>query len=107
MATLQATVTEMGQCPLYRLLVSERQTLNASIRRLARGDAPQYEPLNARSRAAGMVQHSICHRRAQGGQLRAGSLALIEETINHLPADERENILEALVVCRAGCVLTR
>lgn len=106
MATLQAPVTEIGQCPLYRLLVSERQTLNASIRRLARGVAPQYEPLNARSRAAGMVQHSICHRRAQGGQLRAGSLALIEETINHLPTDERGDIIEALDACRAGCALT-
>jgi hypothetical protein len=107
MATLQAPVTEIGQCPLYRLLVSERHTLNASIRRLARGAAPQYEPLNARSRAAGMVQHSICHQRARGGQPRAGSLALIEETIDHLPADEQGDILEALGACRAGCALTR
>lgn len=107
MATVQAPITEVVNCPLYRLLVSERQSLDATILRLASGESPQYEPLNGRSRAAGMVQHSICRRRAQGGQPRAGALALIEDTVENLPADERGDIMDALVACLSGCTLTR
>lgn len=105
MSTVQASVTEVAQCPLYRLLVAERQSLDGAINRLTSTDDPGYEPLNARSRAAGMVQHSICHRRARGGEPRLGSLALIEAAVEQLPEEERKYIIESLASCLAGCAL--
>lgn len=105
MSTIQASVTEVEQCPLHRLLIAERQSLDAAISRLASGMASQYEPLTTRSRAAGMVQYSICRRRASGDELRASELSRIEEAIGHLSDSEQSAILEALASCRAGCGL--
>jgi hypothetical protein len=90
---------------LYRLLVAERQALDAVIARLASGQAPAYRALNARSRAAGQVQHGICRRRRAGELLRASALFHIEEAVSLLDADEADDILEALASCRAGCRL--
>lgn len=106
MSTMQAPVTEVGQCPLYRLFVSERQSLDAAVLQLASGKTPQYEPLNARSRAAGLVQHNICRRRAYGERLRASALSHIEEAVGYLSASEQADILEALAACRAGCAFS-
>ena len=106
MATMQAPVTEVRQCPLYRLFVSERQSLDAAILQLTSGKVPQYEPLNARLRAAAMVKYNICRRRAGGERLRASALTHIDEAIEHLTASEQSNILEALAACRAGCALS-
>ncbi len=105
MSAIQSPITEVEQCPLYRLLVNEREALDAAMLRLASGDASRYEPLNARSRAAGMVQYSICRRRAYGERLRPGDLSRIEEAVGSLAESEQSDILEALAACRAGCNL--
>lgn len=105
MSTIQASVTDVEQCPLHRLLMAERQSLDAAISRLASGAASGYEPLNARSRVAGMVQYSICRRRASGDDPRESELSRIEEAVGHLSDDEQGAILEALASCRAGCGL--
>jgi hypothetical protein len=107
MFTMQAPVTEVGQCPLYQLLVAEQQSLDAAILRLAGGKAPLYEPLTARSRVAGMIQHNICRRRAYGERLRASALSHIEEAVGHLSDSEQVDVLDALASCRAGCKLGR
>jgi hypothetical protein len=104
---MQAPVTEVEQCPLYRLFVSEQQAITAAIIRLANGEPARYEALNARSRVAGMVQYSICQRRAYGERLRPGALSHIEEAAGNLPASEQDAIFEALAACRAGCALMR
>ncbi|MGE5333493.1 MAG: hypothetical protein ACM3N4_02230 [Nitrososphaerota archaeon] len=107
MSTIQASVTEVEQCPLHRLLMAERQSLDAAISRLAGGMASQYEPLTLRSRVAGMVQYSICRRRASGGRPRASELSRIEEAAGHLSDGEQTAILEALTSCQVGCELRR
>ncbi len=106
MSTVQAPVTDVEQCPLYRLLASEREALNAAMRRLADGKTPHYEPPNARSRAAGMIQYSICRRRAYGDRLRPSDLSRIEEAVGGIDDSEQSDILNALAACRAGCKLT-
>lgn len=106
MSTIQVPVTQVEQCPLYQLLVAERQAVDSAIGRLARGDAPQYEPLDARSRVAGMVQHSICRQRTLGEQPRERALSHIEDAIGHLPTHEQPAVLEALTACQAGCLLS-
>lgn len=107
MATMQSPVTEAEQCPLYQLLLSEREALNAAMLRLADGKASRYEPLNARSRAAGMIQYSICRRRAYGDRLRPNDLSRIEEAVSGIAESEQSDILTALAACRAGCTLPR
>jgi hypothetical protein len=107
MPAIQPPVTEVEQCPLYQLLVSEREALNAAMLRLADGTAPRYEPLNARSRAAGMIQYSICRRRAYGDRLRPNDLSRIEDAISGIAESEQSDILNALAACRAGCRLSR
>ncbi|MGO8951328.1 MAG: hypothetical protein ACLQUY_27475 [Ktedonobacterales bacterium] len=106
MFTMPVPVTAVEQCPLYRLIVSERQSLDAAILRLASGKSPQYQPINGRSRVAGLVQDNICRRRACGERLRASALSHIEEAVDYLPASEQADILEALAACRAGCALS-
>jgi len=100
-----SAVTEVEQCPLYRLLISEREALDAAMLRLTNGEASRFEPLNARSRAAGMVQHSICRRRAYGERLRPSELSRVEEAVGNLAEREQADIFEALAACRAGCSL--
>jgi hypothetical protein len=107
MYAIQPPVTEVEQCPLYRLLASERKALNAAMLRLADGKASRYEPLTARSRAAGMIQHSICRRRAYGERLRPNDLTRIEEAIASVAESEQGDILNALAACRSGCKLPR
>jgi|GEM_PF-1169072 hypothetical protein len=107
MPTKPEPVTEVEQCPLYRLLAAERQALDAALLRLTSGQAALYEPLNARSRAAGLVQFSICWRRANGQRLRASALSHIEEAVGYLPVSEQSDILDALAACRAGCTIRR
>ncbi|HET8908169.1 MAG TPA: hypothetical protein VFN11_14520 [Ktedonobacterales bacterium] len=107
MFTMQSPVTEVGQCPLYRILVAEQQSLDATILRLASGKAAQYEPLNARSRAAGMIQHNICRRRTFGERLSSSALSHIEEAVSQLSESEQADVLAALAACRAGCALGR
>lgn len=100
-------VTETEQCPLYRLLVAEREALDAAIGRSANGAAPRFELTGARARVAGMVQEHICRRRAYGERLRPGALSQIEEAVGRLPDDEQSDVLDALASCRAGCTLRR
>lgn len=107
MFTMQPPVTEVEQCPLYRLLVAERESLDSAMFRLANGQATRYEPLNARSRVAGMIEHSICRRRAYGERMRPNDLSRIEEAVDSLSESEQADILEALAACRAGCSLKR
>ncbi|HEY7342469.1 MAG TPA: hypothetical protein VH591_16460 [Ktedonobacterales bacterium] len=107
MSTMQPPVTTVEQCPLYQLLVSEREALNAAMLRLADGEASRYEPLTARSRAAGMIQYNICRRRAYGNRLRPNDLSRIEEAVGGIAESEQSDILNALAACRAGCRLTR
>lgn len=107
MFTIQPPVTEVGQCPLYRILLAEQQSLDATILRLASGQAAQYEPLNARSRAAGMIQHSICRRRTSGERLSSSALSHIEAAVGQLSASEQSDILNALAACRTGCEFGR
>ena len=104
---IQKPVSEVEQCPLYQLLLTERRSLDATIERLASGVAPMYQPLNARSRVAGMIQAGICERRARGERLRPGDLSRIEQAIGYLPDHEQDTLLETLVCCRAGCRLRR
>jgi hypothetical protein len=106
MPTMRPPVTEVEQCPLYQLLALERDALDAAMLRLADGNTPQYEPLNARSRAAGMIQYSICRRRAYGDRLRPNDLSRIEEAVGGIVESEQRDILNALAACRAGCRLT-
>jgi hypothetical protein len=94
MATVQSPVTEAEQCPLYQLLLSEREALNAAMLRLADGKAPRYEPLNARSRA-------------YGERLRPNDLSRIDEAVSGIDESEQSDILNALAACRAGCTLPR
>lgn len=105
MYAVQSPVTEVEQCPLYRLLAAEREALNGAMSRLAGGKASRYEPFNARSRAASMIQYSICQRRAYGHRLRPNDLSRIEDAISGIPDSEQSDILNALVACRAGCKL--
>jgi len=107
MSAMQPPVIEVEQCPLYRLLALEREALDTMMLRLADGKASQYEPLNARSRAAGIIQHSICRRRAYGERLRPNELSHIEEAIGNIIESEQSDILVALAACRAGCMLPR
>lgn len=100
-------VTETEQCPLYRLLVAEREALDAAIARSANGAAPRFELTGMRARVAGMVQEHICRRRAYGERLRPGALSQIEEAVGRLPDDEQSDVLDALASCRAGCTLRR
>ena len=106
-AMVQKPMSEVEYCPLHQLLLAERRSLDATITRLASGVAPMYQPLNARSRVAGMVQSTICERRARGERLRPGELSRIEQAIGNLPDYEQEALLEALASCRAGCRLRR
>lgn len=107
MFTMQSPVTEVEQCPLYRILVAERQSLDATILRLASGKAAQYEPLNARSRVAGMIQHNICRRRASGERLSSSALSHIEEAVGQLSEREQPDVVNALAACRTGCEFGR
>jgi hypothetical protein len=107
MFTMQPPVTEVGQCPLYRILVAEQQSLDATILRLANGEDARYEPLNARSRVAGMIQHSICRRRTFGERLSSNALSHIEEAVSQLSESEQSDIVNALAVCRTGCAFGR
>ncbi len=107
MFTIQPPVTEVEQCPLYRILVAERQSLDATILRLAGGNAAEYEPLNARSRVAGMIQHSICRRRTAGERLSSSALSHIEAAVGQLSESEQPDVVNALAACRTGCELGR
>lgn len=107
MSAASAPVTETGQCPLYRLLVAERQSLDAAIERSAGGLAPHFAPSGRRARVAEMVQEHICRRRAVGARLRASALSQIEDAVERLPVGEQSDIIEALASCRAGCALRR
>jgi DNA helicase HerA-like ATPase len=106
MSAIPAPVTAREQCPLYRLIVSERQSLDAALLRLASGKSPQYQPLNARSRVASLVQYNICRRRVSRERLRASALSHIEEAVNYLPESEQADIFKALAACRAGYTLS-
>ena len=107
MVIAQAPVTETKQCPLYRLLVAERESLDAAIKRSANGAAPRFRPTGMRARVAGMMQEHICGRRGSGGRLRPAMLSQIEEAIGHLPESEQRDILDALSSCLVGCTLRR
>jgi hypothetical protein len=104
---IQKPVSEVEQCPLHQLLLTERRSLDATIARLASGVAPMYQPINARSHVASMIQSSICERRARGERLRPGELSRIEHAIGHLRDHEQASLLETLAGCRAGCRLRR
>ena len=106
MSAIQPPVTKVEQCPLYQLLTFEREAVYAAMLRLGDGKASRYEPLNARSRAAGMIQHSICQRRACGQRLRPNDLTRIEEAVGNIAESEQGDILNALAACRSGCRLT-
>ena len=107
MVITQAPVTATEQCPVYRLLVAEREALNAAIARSDNGAAPRFEPTGMRARVAGMIQEHICARRACGARLRPAMLTQIEQAIKRLPESEQRDILDALASCLAGCTLRR
>ena len=107
MLTMREPVTETEQCPLYRLLVADRASLDAPLARAGHGGAPRFEPTGARARVAGLVQEHICRRRAFGERLRPGALSQIEEAVGRLPENEQRDVLDALASCRAGCTLRR
>lgn len=107
MSTMQEPITDVEQCPLYRLLAAERQSLDATLTGFANGKTPEYDALNVRSRAGRMIQEGICRRRAYGQRLRASALSQIEQAVDHLPESEQNDILDALAACRAGCTLNR
>ena len=107
MSTMQEPVTEVEQCPLYRLLAAERQSLDATIVGFVDGEMPQYDAFYARSRTARMIQDDICRRRAYGQRLRASTLSRIEQAIDFLPAGEQSDVLDGLAACRSGCALKR
>jgi hypothetical protein len=107
MSTMQVPVTEVEQCPLYQLLLSERRLLDAALYDLADGRMLAYDSQSPRRRAARVIEESICRRRARGRRLRANDLSRIEGITDYLPAGERNDVLQALAACRAGCTLKR
>ncbi|HEU4782831.1 MAG TPA: hypothetical protein VFS83_05785, partial [Ktedonobacterales bacterium] len=96
-------------CSMKLQVALEREAIDAVMLRLGdgTGTASRYEPLNARSHAARMIQHSICRRRAHGERLRPNDLTRIEEAVASIAESEQSDILNALAACRSGCRLTR